>query len=159
MTRPVNPPQTLKTPAMFLSNNEAMAYFDQNRRILFQLWQKLGGSSEQMPGIFGTKSRLETDILTINLSVITLTNSNHRIDTQDNAATDTLEFILGGEDGDIVCLSANSNDRTITVRHRTNGIAGTIQCGADISLDNSADRITLERSGGVWFMTSFANNG
>jgi len=157
--RPVNPPEMLRTPKALSKDIESLNFFDQNKRILFQLWDKLGGPSDQMPGLFGVKSRLETSVLVIATGNIVVTHTNQRVDTEGDIASDDVDTITGGQDGDILCLSANNTARTVVIKHDTSGDVNTIQCGADISLDHSADRITLERSGGVWFMTSFANNG
>lgn len=51
MTRPVNPPPQLQIPRQFLSDPEARAFFDQQRTILFQLWQKSGGATDPMDSI------------------------------------------------------------------------------------------------------------
>ena len=44
--RPVNPPPQLQIPKRFINDREAVAFFDQQRTILFQLWQRTGGSSD-----------------------------------------------------------------------------------------------------------------
>ena len=46
MANPVNPPPQLRIPDRFLGDRQAVAFFDQQRVILFQLWQKLGGNSD-----------------------------------------------------------------------------------------------------------------
>lgn len=46
MTSPVNPPPQLNIPRQFLGDNETRAFFEQQRTILFQLYQKTGGSSD-----------------------------------------------------------------------------------------------------------------
>jgi hypothetical protein len=46
MANPVNPPPQLRIPKQFLQDRETLAFFDQQRTILFQLWNKLGGNSD-----------------------------------------------------------------------------------------------------------------
>lgn len=48
MANPVNPPPQLRMPDRFLGDRQAVAFFDQQRVILFQLWQKLGGNSDPL---------------------------------------------------------------------------------------------------------------
>ena len=48
MANPVNPPPQLRIPDRFLGDRQAVAFFDQQRVILFQLWQKLGGNSDPL---------------------------------------------------------------------------------------------------------------
>lgn len=46
MARPVNPPPQLSIPKQFRNDREAVAFFDQQRTILFQLWQRTGGVND-----------------------------------------------------------------------------------------------------------------
>jgi hypothetical protein len=46
MSNPVNPPPQLRIPRQFLGDRETMAFFEQQRTILFQLWSKLGGNTD-----------------------------------------------------------------------------------------------------------------
>lgn len=73
--------------------------------------------------------------LTIASGVITKTQSWHTIDTQADVASDDLDTINGGVDGDILYARANHTDRTVVVKHGT----GNILCagGADITLDST----------------------
>jgi hypothetical protein len=48
MANPVNPPPQLRIPKQFLQDRETLAFFDQQRTILFQLWSKLGGNSDPL---------------------------------------------------------------------------------------------------------------
>ena len=71
-----------------------------------------------------------------------------------SAATDDLDTISGGVDGDIIILSTVNSGRDVVVKHAT----GNIQCGSDRTLNSVADIITLLKSGSNWLMISFANN-
>lgn len=46
MSRPVNPPPQLRIPSQFASNDEQFAFFRQINTILFQLWNRTGGSTD-----------------------------------------------------------------------------------------------------------------
>tara|TARA_R110000796_G_scaffold33154_8_gene86269 strand:- start:318 stop:611 length:294 start_codon:yes stop_codon:yes gene_type:complete len=46
MSNPVNPPSQLKIPNQFLGDRQTVAFFDQQRTILSQMWSKLGGNSD-----------------------------------------------------------------------------------------------------------------
>lgn len=48
MANPVNPPPQLRIPDQFLGDRQTVAFFDQQRTILFQLWQKIGGNSDPL---------------------------------------------------------------------------------------------------------------
>lgn len=47
----VNPPPQLRIPKEFLANTEIRSFFEQQQTILFQLWQKLGGGSDNFDDI------------------------------------------------------------------------------------------------------------
>jgi len=46
MTRPVNPPDLLRIPQAFLSDREAVAFFDQLRTVLSQMYDRTGGTTD-----------------------------------------------------------------------------------------------------------------
>jgi hypothetical protein len=93
--------------------------------------------------------------LTISGGVITATQSNHDVDTQNDDAADDLDTINGGTAGMILVLTAENNGRTVTVKDGT----GNIQCGGDRALDNTEDTMTLIYDGSEWLELAFANNG
>ena len=64
MSRQVNPPPQLRIPSQFMGDREAVAFFDQQRTILFQLWQRTGGSTDiidpaESEGISGFNSFMQ----------------------------------------------------------------------------------------------------
>jgi hypothetical protein len=87
-----------------------------------------------------------TTELTIATGVITVTKSYHRVDTEANAASDDLDTINGGSEGDLLVLRAEDGSHTVVVKDGT----GNIECAGDFSMDNAFDRITLLYSGGAW---------
>lgn len=95
--------------------------------------------------------------LTISSGAITVTGSNHAVDTESDATTDNLDTINGGADGVPLYLRTVNASRTVVVK---NG-AGNIACGTNISLDNSQDHVQLKYDGAVakWLLISYAKNG
>lgn len=92
--------------------------------------------------------------LTIADDAITVTRSYHTVDTAADAASDDLATINGGTEGDVVVLRANNSGRTVVVKNGT----GNIVCGADITLDNAADTVTLLYDGANWILIASAGN-
>ena len=90
--------------------------------------------------------------------VITLptspTTNNFTIDTEAAAATDDLDTITGGTDGDIIIVSAANDARDIVVKNST----GNIRCDGDRLLNNSLDILLLQKVGSVWIEISFNDN-
>lgn len=84
--------------------------------------------------------------LTINAGVITATGSAHRVDTQGGAATDDLDTINGGSDGDILILQTVSSARDVTVKDAT----GNLRLAGDFVMTNVNDRLMLRLSGSNW---------
>jgi hypothetical protein len=94
--------------------------------------------------------------LTIAAGAITVTRSYHTVDTTGDVASSDLETINGGIDGMILVLQANNSARTVVVKNNV----GNILCGADFSLDNVADTITLLYDGtnSKWVKISSSDN-
>ena len=64
MSTKVNPPPQLRMPSKFFNDPETRAYFERQNTILFQLWQRTGGSSDAVAGkqvviIVGESSTLD----------------------------------------------------------------------------------------------------
>ena len=81
--------------------------------------------------------------LTIAAGVITKTKSYHFIDTAADAATDDLDTINGGSDGDVLFLEAEHTDRTVILKDGT----GNLQLGGDIYLTSTGLVVTLIYNG------------
>lgn len=79
--------------------------------------------------------------LTISSGSITVTGSNHTIDTESDAASDDLDTISGGADGQIVTLRANNEGRTVVFKHGTGNIKTAY--GGDITLDETEKTVVL----------------
>ena len=92
--------------------------------------------------------------LTIAAGVITRTRSNHTVDTALDAATDDLDTILGGVEGDILLLRAAHDDRSIVIKDGT----GNILMPADMTLDNTEDIELLYYDGTNWLEITGSSN-
>lgn len=77
--------------------------------------------------------------LTIATGVVTATHSRHILDTQGGAATDDLDTIDGGADGDILILGTVSAARVVTVKDNT----GNIELNGDFVMDSPRDTLML----------------
>jgi hypothetical protein len=86
--------------------------------------------------------------LTIAAGVITRTQVYHRVDTQGGGATDNLDTINGGTEGDILVIRPENDARTIVVRHNIGNIW--LINGSDITLDDAEDHLLLIYDGTVW---------
>lgn len=85
---------------------------------------------------------------TIASGAITVANSNVKVDTEGDAASDDLVTINGGSTGDLIALQPQAESRTVVVKHGTGNIL-TI-AGADKTLDSVHDIMWLMRNGPNW---------
>ena len=90
--------------------------------------------------------------LTIASGVVTLTNnsSSYVLDTEGAAATDDLDTINGGQDGQIIYLRIANNARNVIVKHNTGNIWNaqynnnhSVSLDRAIVLDNTTDFVIL----------------
>ena len=93
--------------------------------------------------------------LTISSGVVTATKSYHSIDTESDAASDDLDTINGGTEGGMLILRAADSARTVVCKDGT----GNLQLSGDFSLNNAADRLTLQYDGSNWCELSRSDNG
>lgn len=92
--------------------------------------------------------------LTIAAGAIAVTGNFHRVDTEAAAATDDLDTINGGSDGQRLILSSVSSARDVTIKNGT----GNIVCGSDFILSNTSDLIELINVAGTWRQVSRSDN-
>lgn len=92
---------------------------------------------------------------TIASGAITVTASHVRLDTEGAAATDDLDTINGGSEGDIIVLSTTISTRDVVVKD-----SGSIRLAgsADITLDHSDDRLMLMKVSTVWVQIAAFSN-
>jgi hypothetical protein len=88
--------------------------------------------------------------LTIASGVITVTGSYHSIDTESDAASDDLDTISGGSDGDVLFAVAANDARTVVLKHGTGNIV--THNGSDYSLDTINKLALLFYTGANWLL-------
>lgn len=86
--------------------------------------------------------------LTIATGAVTATGSAHTIDTESDAATDDLDTISGGADGDYLTIWAADDARDIVVKHGTGNIL--TSDSADFTIDTDDKAITFRYDGTNW---------
>ncbi len=87
---------------------------------------------------------------TIASGEITISQSLNTVDTEGDAASDDLETINGGTEGDILCLIAENDSRTVVIKHGTGNIYS--NNAADFSLDSVLKIAVLIFDSTVWHM-------
>lgn len=92
--------------------------------------------------------------LTLASGEITITGSNHTIDTESDAASDDLDTINGGSDGAMVTLRIENDAREITLKDGTGNIE--TPDGEDILLTDDENAVTLQYDGALskWLVKS-----
>lgn len=95
--------------------------------------------------------------LTIAAGVITKTKGYHDIDTQADAATDDLDTINGGTEGDVIFLRAENAARTVIVRDGTAGADNLDLSGSDIYLTDTDQILVLQFDGTNWLIVAPPN--
>jgi hypothetical protein len=95
--------------------------------------------------------------LTIASGAITITGDYHRIDTENNDASDDLTTINGGHDAMRLTLRAQNSSRDVVIKDGT----GNIQCAGDFTLNNTQDTITFiyDINTTTWLEISRSDNG
>lgn len=96
--------------------------------------------------------------VTIASGVLTISSGgNFKVDTEAAGASDDLDTINGGSDGQLIILRAANSARTVVVKDG----AGNIKSEGDMSLDNAEDTITLlyDSALAYWVEQARANNG
>jgi hypothetical protein len=92
--------------------------------------------------------------LTIAGGIITRTRSNHTVDTQADAATDDLDTISGGVEGDLLLLRAANSARSVVLKDGT----GNLRMPADMTLDHADDVELLYYDGTNWLEITGSSN-
>ena len=113
-----------------------------------------------LPMLSGTDTAL-----TIATGVVTLSNnsSSYVLDTEGAAATDDLETINGGQDGQIIFIKSTANARNVVLKHATGNIWNPQNNNAanrDITLDIATDFVMLRYSStaAYWIVVSSSFN-
>lgn len=95
--------------------------------------------------------------LTIATGVITVTGAYHAIDTEAAAATDDLDTISGGADGQALVLRTTNDGRDVVIKHNTGNIL--THSGQNITLTSIKETVTLiyDGSQSKWIVISAPN--
>lgn len=102
MSVKVNPPPQLKIPGIFLSDPDVRAFFERQRTILFQLWQRTGGN-------FDSVSSKQIVVITSNDLILDTFGSLIVVEADTAAVSVTLPQITSetvGETVDIAIIDA-----------------------------------------------------
>lgn len=94
---------------------------------------------------------------TIASGAITITQAGRVVvDTESAAATDDLDTISGGQDGDVILVFGANAARVVTIKDGT----GNLRTAGDLALDSLLDNMTLLYSGAgaVWIEIARSNN-
>lgn len=94
--------------------------------------------------VFGTTKLTAVSELTIATGAITKTQTLHRIDTEANAASDDLDTINSGSDGDFIVLRAENAARTVVLKDGTGNLD---LWSGDVELDDTDKYIILTYDG------------
>jgi hypothetical protein len=88
--------------------------------------------------------------LTIDTGAVTLSGSHgiHTIDTEGDAASDDLDTITGGAEGDQIIIYPANDARSVVIKHGTGNI--TTFDGTDLTLDTDDHIALLIYTGGGW---------
>lgn len=96
-----------------------------------------------------------TRLLTIATGAATAYLDWHTVDTEAAAATDDLDTVSGGVDGDIKTFRAANSARDVVFKDGT----GNMKLVGDFTLNNVEDTITLRYMAGTWYELSRSDNG
>jgi hypothetical protein len=91
---------------------------------------------------------------TIASGAVTIVSNNIVLDTESAAASDDLDTISGGVEGDRIVLRITNSGRNVVIKDGT----GNIQCGSDRTLDTTSDIAELLNTGSGWLLLSVATN-
>lgn len=96
--------------------------------------------------------------LTINGSgAITATKSFHTVDTNSDDASDNLDTINGGVEGNILVLRAQASGRTVVIRDNVGNIKVSA-AGTSFSLTHVEDIAAFIFNGSKWLAIALQNN-
>jgi len=84
--------------------------------------------------------------LTISSGAITVAQSHHRVDTESDAASDDLDTINGGSEGQVIAIRAEHADRTVVLKDGT----GNLDLGGDVYLTDTDQYVVLIYDGTSW---------
>jgi hypothetical protein len=97
-------------------------------------------------------------VVVIASGAVTIPNSKsviyQLVDTEASAASDDLDTINGGQEGQVAYFSTTSSSRDVTFKDAT----GNLNLAGDFVCDNNQDTITLIKRGSNWWEVARSNN-
>ena len=94
--------------------------------------------------------------LTIATGVITATQTYHAVDTEAAGATDDLDTINGGAEGDLLIIFPVDATHTVVAKHGTGNL--NLAAGVDFTMDENDDFLMLLYDGALWQELSRSEN-
>lgn len=85
--------------------------------------------------------------LTIATGAITVTQTNHKVDTEGAASTDDLDTISGGSEGQIIVLRQANSARAVVVK---NGTGNIVISSGDYTMSDGKMQLALQYDGTNW---------
>tara|TARA_E500000331_G_C17206714_1_gene691717 strand:+ start:107 stop:637 length:531 start_codon:yes stop_codon:yes gene_type:complete len=76
--------------------------------------------------------------------------TGHRLVKLQPSVTTDLEYIIGGDDGDVITLMAFSDDTDVTLKESGTGSNRIKLTTSTVVIDDAYDNVTLIKSGVVW---------
>lgn len=92
--------------------------------------------------------------LTIASGAITITGSNHTIDTEGDASSDDLDTITGGTDGMILTIRIENDAREVVLKDGTGNIETPDSADITLSDDENAATLIYDAALSKWLVTS-----
>jgi len=95
--------------------------------------------------------------LTIATGAVTSTKLFHRIDTEGDAASDDLDTINGGYEGQVLTIKPANGARTVVAKDGTGNLQ--LSGSTDFSMDEAEDTLTMIKSGSSWLEVGRSDSG
>ena len=92
--------------------------------------------------------------ITISSGTVTATRTYHTVDTESDAASDDLDTINGGSNGDLLIIGSADSTRDVVCKDAT----GNLRLDGDFTLSSVNDKIVLIYRAGVWDEISRSDN-
>ena len=118
MATNVNPPPFLRVPTQFLGNRELRAFFEQQNTILFQLWQRTGGDTDDLSELIALVNQLIAEVGVLTLEV---DNNRNLIDANTQSIIDN-SLAIADNAGEININSGNITTNTNNISTNTGDI-------------------------------------
>lgn len=140
---------TIADAATFYIENDPVAAGSVTITSNYAFWVDAGRSRFD-----GFINRGTATAVTIATGAVTITSSYATIDTEAAAATDDLDTINGGREGDVLTIRAVNSTRDVVAKDGT----GNLKLAGDFTMDHVEDTLSLIYDGTNWLETARSNN-